>query len=349
MAFGVRPIYLLGTFYPKQQWFYFPVIFPIKTSIVLLLLLPLALLTRKLYRKHQRAMLFLLLPSLAYFAISLTSGLNMGIRHILPVYPFFIIIAAAGACSLARKYRVFFYALVVLLLFHAFTAIRTAPNYLAFSNDLWGGTNNTFRYEAVDWGQNLKVIDEFVKKEDIQDCWLAYFGGGELARVNQTCHLMPAPGWMFTEQTIEPLPSVIEGTVFLSTDILPPRNAIFGHPVFEYESIVKTEPVAILGGSILVYRGRFEIPLAAALTYRARGIQYRRLKRFDEAIADGRKAVELAPDDPLMHLFLGTTLSRAGKNDEARREFEATIRLAQSNLDLFRSAQESAQEELRRL
>ena len=174
VAFGVRPIYLLGTFYPKQQWFYFPVIFPIKTSIVLLLLLPLALLTRKLYRKHQRAMLFLLLPSLAYFAISLTSGLNMGIRHILPVYPFFIIIAAAGACSLARKYRVFFYALVVLLLFHAFTAIRTAPNYLAFSNDLWGGTNNTFRYEAVDWGQNLKVIDEFVKKEDIQDCWLAY-------------------------------------------------------------------------------------------------------------------------------------------------------------------------------
>lgn len=350
VAFGVRPTYMLGKLYPRAQWFYFPLMFPIKTSIVLLLLLPLALLTRNLYRKHPREMLFLLMPSLAYFAICLTSGLNMGIRHILPVYPFFIVIAAAGACTLARKYRVFFYALVVLLLFHAFTAVQTAPNYIAFSNDLWGGTNSTYHFTSdVDWGQNLKIIDEYLKKEDIHDCWLAYFGSGELARVNQTCHLMPAPGWMYTEQTIEPLPPVIEGTVFLSTEVLPPKNAIFGHPVFEYDAIVKTEPVAILGGSILVYRGRFEIPLAAALSYRGRGIQYRRLKRFDEAIADGRKAVELAPSDPLMHLFLGITLSRAGKNDEARQELEATVRLAQSNLDLFRGAAESAQEELKKL
>ncbi len=349
VAFGVRPVYLLGTLYPRQQWFYFPVIFPIKTSTALLLLLPLALLSGKLYRKHPREMLFLLLPALAYFAISLTSGLNMGIRHILPIYPFFIIVAAAGACALARRYRTFFYALIVLFLFHAFTAVRTAPNYIAFSNDFWGGTNNTYRHEGFDWGQNLKIIDEYLKKEDFQDCWLAYLGPGELARVNQACHLMPAPGWLFTEQTIEPLPPVIEGTVFLSTELLPPKNTVWGHPVFEYDAIVKTEPVAILGGTIFVYKGRFEIPLAAALTYRARGIQYRRLSRIDEAIADGRKAVELAPGDPLIRLFLGVTLSRAGKNDEARQELEATVSLAESNLALFRGAQESAQAELRKL
>ena len=41
-----------------------------------------------------------------------------------------------------------------------------------------------------------------------------------MARVNQTCHLMPAGGWTLTEQEIEPLPPVIEGTVFLSTTVL---------------------------------------------------------------------------------------------------------------------------------
>jgi hypothetical protein len=342
-----RGTYLLGKVYPTAQWFYFPVTFTIKTSIALLILLPLALLTRALYRRHPREMLFLLLPSLAYFTISLTSGLNMGIRHILPIYPLFIIIAAAGACIVARKYRVFFYALFAMLLFHGVTAVRTAPNYIAFANDLWGGTNNTHQWlgdSNVDWGQNLKIIEEYLKKEDIHDCWLAYFGNGETARVNQTCHLMPAPGWTFTEQAIEPIPPVIEGTVLLSIQVLPPKNA-----VFEYEAIVKTEPVAMLGGSILVYQGRFEVPLAAALSYRERGRQYLRLKRFDEAIADGRKAVELAPNDPRTHLFLGITLARAGKNDEGRQELETAVRLAQSNLDLFRGAKEGAQEELQHL
>ena len=73
------------------------------------------------------------------------------------------------------------------------------------------------------------------------------------------------------------------------------------------------------------------------------------MKRFDEAIADGRKAVDLAPDDPLMHLFLGITLSRAGKHDEARQELETTVRLAESNRELFRGAQKDAQEELKKL
>ena len=337
VAFGVRPTYLLGKLYPRAQWFYFPVVFLIKSSIPLLLLLPLAVLIGKLYRKHPREVLFLLLPSSAYFAICLTSSLNMGVRHILPVYPFFIIIAAAGACTLAGKYRVFFYALVVLLLFHAVTAVRTAPNYIAFANDLCGGTDNTYHLVGdtnVDWGQNLKIIGEYIRKEDIHDCWLAYYGGGELARVNQTCHLMPAPGWVFTEQTIEPLPPVIEGTVLLSTEVLPPKNAIFGNPVFEYEGIVKTKPVAILGGSILVYRGRFEIPLAAALTYRERGRQYRRLKRFDEAIADGRKAVELAPNDPRTHLFLGNALAARGWNQLLVRRGDAAVNDALESLNL---------------
>ncbi len=342
-----RSTYLLGRFYPTAQWFYFPVAFTIKTSIALLLLLPLGLLTRKLYRRHPREMLFLLLPSLAYFAICLTSSLN-GSSYILPVYPFFIVIAAAGACALAEKYRAFFYPLVALLLFHAFTAIRTAPNYIAFANDLWGGTNNTYQLlHGVDKGQNLKIIDEYLKKEDIHDCWIAYHGMEELARINQTCHVIP--DWWTRTPIIEPLPPVIEGTVLLSVEVLPPKHAIYGHPVFEYEAVAKTEPVAILGGSILVYRGRFEIPLAAALSYRDRGRQYRSLKRFDEAVADGRKAVELAPDDPRMHLFLGITLARAGKSDEARQELETTVRLAESNLELFRGAQEDAQEELQKL
>jgi hypothetical protein len=338
VAWGEHKPLLLGKIYPNGQWFYFPMAFTIKTSVVLLLLLPLGLLTIPLYRRHPREMLFLLLPSLAFFAISLTWSLNIGVRHILPVYPFFISVAAAGAGALARKYRFFFYILIAVLLFHAFTAWRTAPSYIAFGNDFWGGTNNTFKLldnSNVDWGQNLKIIEQYLEKENIHDCWLASPGMGELVRSYQSCHLMPAPGWTATEQIIEPLPPVIEGTIFLSSIVLPPNSTVF-------ETIAKTEPVTILGGSILVYRGRYEIPLASALSYIGRGNQYIRFKRFDEAISDGRKAVELAPDDPRTHLYMGTALAAAGENDEARREFEQTLSSVQSNPDLYSYEQQQA-------
>ena len=312
MSEAKRRTFLLGEIYPTAKWFYFPVAFTIKSSIALLLLLPLALLTPELYRKHPRAMLFLLLPSLGFFALSLTSGLNIGIRHILTVYPFFITIAAAGACTLTRKYRVFSYALIALLLFHAFTAVRTAPNYIAFANDLWGGTNNTYRLlhdSNVDLGQNLKVIDDYLKRADIHDCWLAYYGNGELARINQTCRLIPGGGWDITEQPIEPLPPVIEGTVLVSTEVLRPLETEFEG---ELAALAKTEPIGILGGSILVYRGRFEVPTAAALTYIQRGRQLRRSNRLDEAIADFRQALKLAPDDPRAPLYLDSALAARG-------------------------------------
>ncbi|MGI8468893.1 MAG: tetratricopeptide repeat protein [Pyrinomonadaceae bacterium] len=65
-------------------------------------------------------------------------------------------------------------------------------------------------------------------------------------------------------------------------------------------------------------------------------------KRFDEAIADGRKAIELAPDDPRTHLYMGNALAAAGESDEARREFEQTLNLAQSNPDLYSYEQQQA-------
>ena len=319
----VWPTYLLGKVYTTGKWFYFPIAFTIKSSIALLLLLPLALLTRELYRKYPRAMLFLLLPSLGFIALSLTSSLNIGVRHILSVYPFFITIAAAGACTLARKHRVFFYVLIALLLFHAVTAVRTAPNYIAFANDLWGGPNNTYRLlhdSNVDWGQNLKIVNEYVKKADIHDCWLAYFGPGELARINQPCRLLPASGWDIKEEATQLVPPVIEGTFLLSTEVVRPMDVELKGV---FDAFAKTKPVGMLGGSILVYQGRFEVPLATALTYVHRGFELNELNRVDEAIADFREAMKLAPNDPRARSLLAGALATRGAKTLAARQGDA--------------------------
>jgi hypothetical protein len=284
----------------------------------------------------------------------MTSQMNIGVRHILPVYPFFIVIAAAGVCFWARKYRIVLYVLMALLVFHAAAAVRTAPNYIAFSNDFFGGVDNTYKVLAdsnVDWGQSVKLAGEYLARENITDCWFAGNDNVEINRLEQPCRLLPGTGssWYTTEQLIEPTPPVIEGTILLSAWVLPPMSGAILPRGSEYLPVLQSEPIDLIGGSILVYRGRFEVPLVASLSHFGRARQLIDLNRFEEAAVDGAKAVELAPDDPNAHYVLGLALVRAGRPDEARPEFEAAIRLAAANPPIFRRAEVDSQGELRRL
>jgi len=307
-------------------WSYFPRAFTMKSSVALLLLLPVGLAMPAFYRERRREMLFLLLPSLAYFAITMSSGINNGIRHLLPVFPFFIVLAAAGAGALGRRTKLAVVAISLLLVVHAAASIRTFPNYIAFSNAFWGGVDHTHQHlidADVDWGQNVKLVKDYVEKNGKgRDCWFAYWGPGEVARVSQPCHLMPVAGWIESTERVDIIPPVIEGLVFLSMVSLPPQDLLF-------ESFAELEPVALLGGSVKVYEGRFEIPLVAAASHWGRGRQLLNQRRFDEALSQNLEALKFVPDHPQAHLLLAELFAAAGKPSEARVAFEKTIQLAE--------------------
>ena len=71
--------------------------------------------------------------------VALTAGTNMGIRHVLPIYPFLILAAAAGAWALARRHQAWAIVVAALLVFHLASSLHTLPDYLAYSNELFGG------------------------------------------------------------------------------------------------------------------------------------------------------------------------------------------------------------------
>ncbi len=344
VAAGSRNVTIFDKDYPTGQWFYFPVGFIVKSSVALLLLLPLGLIFTFVEKEKRREMLFILAPPLIFFAFALTSKLNIGVRHILPVYGFFIVAAAVGAIWISRKFHVFRYVLFALLLFHAVTAIRTAPNYIAFANDIFGGVNNSyrvFRDSSSEWGQNYKLIDEYARREKVSDCWFAGIGNLEVMRVSQPCRIMPDRLLRgMSSQINEIVPSVVEGTIFVSVNNLPPKGGA------EYAIFTQTDPIAQIGGTIFVYRGRFEMPVASALSRVVRANQLLRLKRFDEAVTEGRAAVEIAPEDARTRLALAFALLRVDQKDEAKREFEATVNAAKSNPILFRSQEVIAKREL---
>lgn len=344
IAWGSRNSFAFGKSYPTGQWWYFPLAFAVKSSVALLLLLPLGLAFPFFNAEKRREMLFILAPPLLFFGFAMTSAMTIGVRHILPVYGFFIVAAAVGAVWTARKFAAFKYVLIALLVFHGLTsAFRVAPHYLVFANDFWGGTNNTwriFRDSNTDTGQDLKTVNEYLKRENINDCWFTAFNHRELVEASQPCRVLPSALRILVSQTlIEPVPPVVEGTVLVSVNELPPRGA------GEYAPFTKGEPVAFLGGNILVYRGHFEIPVAAAMSRAYRSGQFLRLNQIDEALTEARLAVELAPEDARTQLAFGLALLRAGQKPEARRAFEKVVELAPAS-PVYRNAEVRALLEL---
>jgi hypothetical protein len=347
IAFGTRNSWIFGVNYPAGRWFYFPVAFLVKTNFALLLLFPLGLLLPLLVREKRREAMFLLLPAVGFFAAGMSSNFNTGVRHVLPVYPLFSVAAAAGVVWFARRYQILTYALVALLVYNAAAAVRTAPNYLAFANDFWGGTDNIhkiFSDSNVDTGQSIKLVNEYIAEHDVKDCWIVDFVHRELLSYIQPCRPMPSGIVRVTSSrnVIDPIPKVIEGTVFVSVIELPPRGA------GEYAPVTTAEPEALIGGNILVFRGRFEVPLASAISHVHRSGAFLRLGQIENAITEAREAVESAGDDSRPHLALGLALARARMFDDARVCFETAVSFARDK-SVFRNVQIQAQQELAKL
>jgi len=343
IAWGSRNTVIFGRNYPAGKWFFFPVAFLVKTNLALLFLLPLSLIFLYFVRESWREGMFLIVPAAIFFLVASGSTFTNSVRHILPIYGFLIVLSSAAAIWLCRKFNTFRYALVALLVFNAAAAARTAPNYLAFANDVWGGYKNTHRIFISDIGQNMKLVSEYLARENVQDCWIVPFVHPEMIRSVQPCRPMPSSvRIMISRNLIDPVPPVVEGTIVLTERDVPPLGGD------EYVPITQSGPIAFIGGNIYVYCGRFEIPLAAAMSHVHRADYFLRADDVDQAIREGREATEFGPRDPRTHLALGLSLVRGGQKNEARIELDKATELASADVR-FRNQEVRARQELERM
>ena len=111
-----RVMFLLGKRYPQGKWFYFPAAFLIKMTIGFLILLALVPFSRALWRRDpRREIVFLVLPPLIFFAFAMTAKLDIGIRHILPIMPFLMVLVAGSAAALLKQSRRWIWAIAILV------------------------------------------------------------------------------------------------------------------------------------------------------------------------------------------------------------------------------------------
>ena len=116
-----------------------------------------------------------------YWAVSLRSNLNIGVRHLLPAFPFTMLLVAREIGKLTANLKKFLIVLLLLLIWQAISVISIYPHFLAYFNELVA-PNQGYLYTVnsnLDWGQDLRRLNDWVEKNNIEKIYVDYFGGGD--------------------------------------------------------------------------------------------------------------------------------------------------------------------------
>ena len=318
--------YFFGHVYRHGPWEYFPAAFLIKSTLPLLIFLAfLPLLWFGKQNRHGRELYFLLVPIGVYFAVVTTSHFDIGARHLLPIYPFLYLLAAAGAANAFRRGRAWAVAAALLMVWQVVTSALVSPAYMAYGNEAWGGPSQVHKYLSdanVDWGQQLKAVKHYLDKNHITNCWFAYFPDGvvEPSDYGVNCRRLPTANnisWMPLPMEVPP---VIEGTVLISDSDL--EGIEFGDGALNpYEAFRSLKPVAVIEDGVNVYQGRFAIPLASALVAVYHAEQLVKAGQVKAAMRLSAQAAALAPTSAITQLNLAKMLAAAGQSAEARQHY----------------------------
>ena len=174
-----RETWFLGKMYPHGgPKLYFPAVIALKwpTTLLLLFFASLLLGVHKACRSPGD-LLIISLFGLLFLGLALQSRITIGERHMLPLYPFALLIAG-GIWEHARRHRAAIAVLMLALGLNAVDALRYAPDYLSYFNVLvkreqaWRLLTDS----NLDWGQGLIALRTYQQQHPREVLHLAYFG-----------------------------------------------------------------------------------------------------------------------------------------------------------------------------
>ena len=189
-----RGAFLNGEFSIHGWVWFFPYAFLVKTPLAQLIAYVLAT-VMGLERAHtlgssfkSRFVIFLtglrraaplVVVFIVYWAVSLTTGLNIGHRHILPTYPALFVLAGAAIAWSSLRWRAWIAS--GLIIGAAISSFAIRPDYLAYFNNFAGGPENAHRHlvdSSLDWGQDLPGLADWISqnRRPSEMVYLSYFG-----------------------------------------------------------------------------------------------------------------------------------------------------------------------------
>src|SRR5262249_50798234 len=143
----------------------------------------------------------LLLPAATILAIASATGMQLGVRYLLPAFPFLFLVAGQSACWLdwtRSRLRTLLVAAAPITLP---LSLRHHPDHLAYFNEWAGGPIGGREHlvdSNLDWGQDLAELWRFLDAHDVDEIGLAYFGMVPPTAEGFRYHIPvwpPKPGW----------------------------------------------------------------------------------------------------------------------------------------------------------
>ncbi len=276
------PTYLLGQISSFGFWYYFPVTYFLKIPLAFHILTLIALFGAfwktkkrsfsKLGEKIQGWIAehfteFTMIAFLiVYWLVAVNSRLNIGVRHLLPTFPFIYILVSLGIKNWLKNVRLPFKKIAVcsisvLLVWYALSSLIAYPYYLSYFNEIAGGSENGYKYVVdsnCDWGQDLKRLARWVDEQGIEKIYVDYFGGGNVEYyLGEKAVLWYGSSWWSWSgwQTLEKFPRgnyFAVSATFLQGGRGEPAPG-FNWSAGEYSWLNSYQPLVQIGNSIFVY------------------------------------------------------------------------------------------------
>lgn len=255
---------LLGQQRQFGWWYYFPIAFALKTTLPFLILSVLALCWAAMmvaFDKDRKVTL-LFIAVVFYLAMSMTGNINIGIRHIAPIFPPLFLITGAFADRMLkskRASRAAALALVFLFGWMIFETVRVYPDYLSFTNQLSFGKPGwqLLSDSNVEWGEDIGSLAAYLHQQGETELVGSISGGWAVPQMYGIKLLDRAPANPESSGTRY----VVLGAGFLNGSSLTPvyqdadGNELAGEALHNYFARYRTlEPEMVFGNSIYLYR-----------------------------------------------------------------------------------------------
>lgn len=259
----LRDGYLLQQIYIKGHWYYFPLAMLFKTPVAtmaagaLFFIVGLRLFFRDFSMGRLWTALCLLVPPGIYLASAMSSNVNLGLRHVFPVYGFgFVgcgVIAAKAWRQWPQKRQLMGAIAAGLALMLAIETISAFPDYIAFFNFAAGGERGGIKLlgdSNLDWGQDLKLLASWQKTHADGPLYLSYFGEVDPAYYGIKYVNLPG-GYSYGPKKQWPT-----GPGYLAVSATNLQGIWLQPQLYErfYAQLWKFRPIEVLGGTIYVYR-----------------------------------------------------------------------------------------------
>jgi hypothetical protein len=175
--------FLLGQTSNRGWWYFFLVVLAVKTPLGLLILTLLGVVTSRRWIAGNAPRLATILCAVLILLIAMSTRINLGVRHVLPIYPFLVIIAAQAVVYLTGGVRPRWVVATVAALLSLDLALTAMAgiDQLSYFNPLAGSRPERVLCESdLDWGQDLHRLSERLFDRGIKHTALAYFGTMQL-------------------------------------------------------------------------------------------------------------------------------------------------------------------------